>query len=85
MIALTACLAPYLGQYLALADTIKTDVTSPVLADLQVVVPVAVGVYVLYKVVSGHTEHAKMLMAEGVAVAGLLDGLIQLARGMAGV
>lgn len=73
-----------LATYLVLADTIKQDLTTPVLADLQVVVPIAVGVYVLYKVVSGHTEHAKILMAEGVAVAGLLDGLLQVARGMAG-
>jgi hypothetical protein len=57
-------------------------VTNPVLSDLQVVVPVAVGLFILYKVVSGHTEHAKLLIAEGVTVAGLLDGLLQLARGM---
>jgi hypothetical protein len=73
-----------LNPYLALADSIKQNVTNPVLADLQVVVPVAVGMFILYKVVSGHTDHAKLLVAEGVAVAGLLDGLLQLARGMAG-
>jgi hypothetical protein len=72
----------FLTPYLALADSIKANVTNPVLSDLQVVVPVAVGLFILYKVVSGHTEHAKMLIAEGVAVAGLLDGLLQLARGM---
>lgn len=72
----------FLTQYLALAESIKANVTNPVLSDLQVVVPVAVGLFILYKVVSGHTEHAKLLIAEGVTVAGLLDGLLQLARGM---
>lgn len=57
---------------------VKSSVVDPLVKTLQICVPGAVGMYILYKVVSGHTEHAKMLIAEGVVVAGLLEGLLAL-------
>lgn len=61
-----------------ISSEVKSSVVDPLVKTLQICVPGAVGMYVLYKVVSGHTEHAKMLIAEGVVVAGLLEGLLAL-------
>lgn len=87
MIELTALLsvATHLasaGVFLDVQGDVKTYLVDPMMGVLQMVIPVAVGLYILYKVVSGHVEHAKMLVAEGVVVAGVLEGVIILAKNM---
>ncbi|HEX4213245.1 MAG TPA: hypothetical protein VIA06_07975 [Candidatus Dormibacteraeota bacterium] len=63
---------------------LTTSLLTPLVNILQLCVPAAVGLYILYKVVSGHTEHAKMLIAEGVVAAGVLEGLFALVKAMNG-
>jgi hypothetical protein len=63
---------------------LTTNLLTPLVTILQLCVPAAVGLYILYKVVSGHTEHAKMLIAEGVVAAGVLEGLFALVKAMNG-
>jgi hypothetical protein len=67
-----------------ISGLVKSKVVGPLVTTLQICTPGAVGMYILYKVVSGHTEHAKMLIAEGVIVAGLLEGLLALVAALPG-
>jgi hypothetical protein len=68
-----------------ITTAVKTNLTTPILTMLQVVIPICVGLYVLYKVVGGHSEHAKMLLAEGVVVAAVLEGVLFLAKNLPGM
>jgi hypothetical protein len=79
----------HLAMYLAgctdlncVQNDLTTSLLSPLVSILQLCVPAAVGLYILYKVVSGHTEHAKMLIAEGVVAAAVLEGLFALIKAM---
>lgn len=80
----------HLAMYLAGCDLncvqgdLTTNLLTPLVNILQLCVPAAVGLYILYKVVGGHTEHAKMLIAEGVVAAALIEGLFALIKAMNG-
>lgn len=82
---LSAAVAGVNQVFLAGADittAVTTNIKGPMLNMLGAVIPVCVGLYVLYKVLGGHTEHAKMLVAEGVVIAAVLEGVLALAKGL---